>query len=122
MISSKVNQWTLLVGALPLAFSLSSGGLHAMHLDGRQREEIFLTAAQSVFGLVIISNYRFAIHEAAMLFVLFAMQLFFTSQAARWAYATAYLVLSAGMLVRHAETRRACRELVLGRRKAAAEP
>src|SRR5207237_9209895 len=40
MISSKVNQWTLLVGALPAAFALSGGHLGAMHLDVRQREEI----------------------------------------------------------------------------------
>ena len=35
MISSKVNQWTLLVGALPAAFALSGGHLGAMHLDTR---------------------------------------------------------------------------------------
>ena len=118
MISSKVNQWTLLVGALPLAFSLSSGGLHPMVLDGRQREEIFLTAAQSVFGLVVISNYRFAIEEAAMLFGLFALQLFFTSPEARWAYAAAYLLLSAVMVGMRPDTRRACVQLVRGRRDA----
>ena len=33
MISSKVNQWTLLVGALPAAFALSGGHLGAMHLE-----------------------------------------------------------------------------------------
>jgi len=61
MISSKVNQWTLLVGALPLAYALSSGSMHPMVLDDRQREEIFLTSAQSVFGLVVIANYRFGV-------------------------------------------------------------
>jgi cation:H+ antiporter len=110
MISSKVNQWTLLVGALPLAYSLSSGGLHAMMLDNRQREEIFLTSAQSVFGLVVIANYRFSLLEAFTLFVLFVMQLFFTSPEARWAYAAAYLVLAAAMLTRP-DTRQAATNL-----------
>jgi cation:H+ antiporter len=117
MISSKVNQWTLLVGALPLAFSLSSGGIHPMVLDARQREEIFLTSAQSVFGLVVIANYRFNIVEALLLFVLFALQLFFTSPEARWAYAGAYLLLAGGMLIR-TDTRHAAARLLRRRRVA----
>src|SRR5262249_43275178 len=83
VISSKVNQWTLLVGALPAAYALSRGGVHAMVLDGRQREEILLTAAQSLFGLVIIADFRFAINEALVLFVLFAAQLLVTSTEGR---------------------------------------
>jgi cation:H+ antiporter len=115
MISSKVNQWTLLVGALPLAFALSSGSMHPMVLDDRQREEIFLTAAQSVFGLVVIGNYRVGIGEAAMLFGLFALQLVFTSAAARWIYAGTYLGLSAATMLVWPDTRRAMGELVFGR-------
>ena len=118
MISSKVNQWTLLVGALPLAFALSSGAVHPMVLDDRQREEIFLTSAQSVFGLVIIANYRFDITEALTLFALFTLQLFFTSQEARWAYAAAYLVLSLVIVTLRPDTRRAVAQLVVGRRGA----
>ncbi len=110
MISSKVNQWTLLVGALPLAFSLSSGSFHPMVLDARQREEIFLTSAQSVFGLVVIANYRFSLLEALTLFTLFALQLVFTSPQARWAYAGIYLLL-AGIMLFRADTRRAAARL-----------
>ena len=105
MISSKVNQWTLLVGALPAAFALSHGGVGAMILDGRQREEIFLTSAQSMFGLAIIANYRFGVGEAGLLFVLFVAQLFFTSPEARWAYAAGYIVLAVGMVVTSRQTR-----------------
>src|SRR5438093_460738 len=67
LISSTVNQWTLLVGALPAAFALSHGGLAPMVLDRRQREEIFLTSAQSVFAPVVISNFRFTHREALAL-------------------------------------------------------
>src|SRR5881398_159685 len=59
LTSSTVNQWTLLVGALPAAFALSHGSLDPMVLDRRQREEMLLTSAQSVFALVVISNFRF---------------------------------------------------------------
>jgi cation:H+ antiporter len=94
MISSKVNQWTLLVGALPAAFALSGGHLGPMHLDGRQREEMFLTSAQSVFALVVIANFSFSVVEAALLFLLFVPQFFFTSPAARVGVACTYLALS----------------------------
>jgi cation:H+ antiporter len=118
MISSKVNQWTLLVGALPLAFSLSSGGLAPMVLDERQREEVFLTSAQSVFGLVVIANYRFGVGEAIMLFLLFALQLVFTSPEARWFYAIAYLLLAAAMIALKRDTRQAVFALITPRRGA----
>ena len=46
LVSSKVNQWTLLVGTLPLAFAVTAGGLDGLPIDTHQREELFLTAAQ----------------------------------------------------------------------------
>ena len=36
LISSKVNQWTLLVGAIPIAFSISAGSLAGLPLDARR--------------------------------------------------------------------------------------
>lgn len=117
MVSSKVNQWTLLVGALPAAYVLSHGSPHPMVLDARQREEIFLTAAQSVFGLCVIANFRFAVGEALALLVLFAAQLAFTSPAARWLYAGGYLGLAAGMLIASRDTRRGVRHLLPGTRR-----
>jgi len=98
LISSTVNQWTLLVGALPAAFALSQGRLAPMVLDQRQREEILLTSAQSIFALVVISNFRFTRGEALVLFSLFVPQLFLTSPLARWAHAIVYLLLTAGII------------------------
>src|SRR5207245_1556932 len=50
LVSSKVNQWTLLVGTLPIAYTISAfaHGRHgyALPLDNQQVEEFFLTAAQ----------------------------------------------------------------------------
>lgn len=107
LISSKVNQWTLLIGMLPLIYSLSAGQLQPMHLDARQAEEIFLTAAQGLFALVIIVNLRFSIMEALLLFVLFASQLFFTSTEARQLYAFGYVAISLAWLVCSKATRQA---------------
>lgn len=74
MISDKINQWTLLVGMLPLAMSLGAGALSALPLDARQREEFFLTAAQSVFGIALLLRLRLSVAGALALLGLFAIQ------------------------------------------------
>lgn len=98
LISAKVNQWTLLIGMLPLVYNLSLGKIVPMELDSRQAEEIFLTAAQSLFAIVIVANLRFSITEALILFVLFATQIFFTSTETRTVYAFVYLALATGWI------------------------
>ncbi|MES2001111.1 MAG: sodium:proton exchanger [Pseudomonadota bacterium] len=74
MISDKINQWTLLVGMLPLAVSVGAGALTALPLDARQHEEFFLTAAQSLFGLALLLRLRLGLGAAAALAILFAAQ------------------------------------------------
>ncbi|MEY2473686.1 MAG: cation:H+ antiporter [Actinomycetota bacterium] len=74
LVSSKVNQWTLLVGTLPLAFAASSGSWHGLPIDALQREELFLTAAQSAFAVAVLSNLSMSTREAWQLFGLFAAQ------------------------------------------------
>ena len=98
LVSSKVNQWTLLVGMLPLAYAISSGSPHAMVLDGRQTEEILLTASQSLFAMTILANFRFSLGEALALLILFSTQLFFTQTSVRLAYSGLYVLLSVGMI------------------------
>jgi cation:H+ antiporter len=44
LLSSKVNQWTLLVGTLPIAYSVALGKPGALHLDARQVGELVLTS------------------------------------------------------------------------------
>ena len=74
LVSSKVNQWTLLVGTLPIVFSFAAGGLHGLPLDTVQREELFLTAAQSFFAVAVISSLTMSLREAGFLFGLFWAQ------------------------------------------------
>jgi cation:H+ antiporter len=106
LISSKVNQWTLLVGAIPIVYSLSVGKPTAMPLDHRQIEELLLTSAQSMFAIAILSNLRFSVREAAVLFVLFVAQWFFPSPAARYVFAAVYLILVLGVGLSTAQRRR----------------
>jgi cation:H+ antiporter len=74
LVSSKVNQWTLLVGTLPIVFAISSGSLHGLPIDSVQREELFLTAAQSFFAIAVLLNLRLSLREAGFLFGLFWAQ------------------------------------------------
>lgn len=74
LVSDKINQWTLLLGALPLVYSLGAGHLAPLVLGPRQREELFLTAAQSVFAVLLIARLRLTFRAALTLLVLFLGQ------------------------------------------------
>jgi cation:H+ antiporter len=75
LVSSKVNQWTLLVGSLPIVFAISSSTMHGLPIDAVQREELFVTAAQSVFGVAVLANRSINTKEAFALLGLFMVQL-----------------------------------------------
>ena len=97
LLSSKVNQWTLLVGSIPLAHFLGGGGLD-LALDARQTEEFVLTAAQTLLGFAVLLDLRFRLREAATLLVLFALQFPFPQTEVRLGFSAVYLV-AAGILV-----------------------
>ena len=98
LISSKVNQWTLLIGMLPLVYSISGGHLQPLMLDIRQTEEMFLTAAQSLLALVVLSNLRFGLGEAFLLLTLFLLQFPFPTPKVRILLAASYVLVAAAYL------------------------
>ena len=76
LLSSKLNQWTLLVGMIPGAFAISHGSLdHPLPMDHLQMSEILLTAAQSLLAVVLLAGLRLPISGAFLLFVMFSGQL-----------------------------------------------
>src|SRR5258708_17339660 len=75
LLSAKLNQWTLLVGSLPLAYSVGAGHLAALPLDNRQSAEVLLTAAQSLFGIAVLASMSLSLIEAALMASLFIAQL-----------------------------------------------
>src|SRR6266542_4041092 len=74
LVSSKVNQWTLLVGTLPLVFAVASGTATGLPVGPAQREELLLTAAQSLFAVAVLVNLEISVREAAALSGLFLVQ------------------------------------------------
>lgn len=107
LISSKVNQWTLLVGALPVAFALSSGAWIPLPLDARQTEELFLTSAQSLLAALLIVDLDFSRLEAVLLAAAFSVQLFFTEAAVRTSFALLYMFLFAALIIASPDRRQA---------------
>jgi cation:H+ antiporter len=75
LISSKVNQWTLLVGTLPIVFMIFAGQFTGLPLNEVQRDELWVTATQSVFAVAIIASRSISTREAWAMFTLFLVQL-----------------------------------------------
>jgi len=100
LISSKVNQWTMLVGSLPVAY-LAGGGGTALPLDGRQVEEFLLTATQALLGVAVLLTLRFPRWLAVTLLVLFAAQYAVPGQAGRYLLCAIYGGIAVVALVRN---------------------
>jgi cation:H+ antiporter len=107
LVSSKVNQWTLLVGTLPIVFAISSASTHGLPISDVQREELFLTAAQSFFAVAILSNLTLSLREAGYLFGLFWAQFIVGAlvpeslhAAERIGVGILYLVLGVSIIIR----------------------
>jgi cation:H+ antiporter len=74
MVSSNINQWTLLAAMLPIVYSISRGEPSAIIFDEQQRLEILMTLGQSLVGALFLINMKLAWWEAAVLFFLWAVQ------------------------------------------------
>lgn len=77
MVSSNINQWTVLVAMIPIVYSLSRGQISVIHFDNHQKVEIFLTMAQSFLGFLLLANMEFRWYEALGLFTLWFTQFIF---------------------------------------------
>ena len=55
-------------------FAISSGALHGLPLDALQREELFLTAAQSAFAVAVLASRSISVQEGLALLGLFLSQ------------------------------------------------
>ncbi len=118
MVSSNINQWTLLFAMLPIVFSISKGAVTAIPLDGQQELELLMTIGQALVGMLFLVNMELVWWEAAALFGLWAFQFAFSATGANlpgglnvhWLVTIAYFVWAAWEIL----------QIVLGRRKPAA--
>lgn len=79
LVSSNINQWTMLAGMIPIVYAISSKSLNGIVFDHHQKVEIILTLLQSFLGFLFIANLRFSFTEALLVFILWAYQFFVPS-------------------------------------------
>jgi cation:H+ antiporter len=80
IVSSNINQWTILAAMIPLVYGYSHLRSHGVWadfaFDPGQRIEIVLTLLQTALGVMLLANMEFDWLDATALFVLWAVQFF----------------------------------------------
>ena len=79
MVSSNINQWTLLVAMLPAVLSLGAGGVASLPLDNQQKLEVLMTMGQQLVGMLFLVNMELVWWEALALFGLWFVQFVFST-------------------------------------------
>lgn len=74
MVSSNINQWTMLAAMLPIAYAIALGGLGTIDFDPHQELEVLMTIGQSLLGALLLANMRFNWWEAGLIFALWGIQ------------------------------------------------
>jgi cation:H+ antiporter len=106
MVSSNINQWTVLAAMIPLVYGYSSLRHHGVwldfHFDDAQRLEILLTLLQSALAVLLLANMQFAWLDATLVFVLWLVQFLLPALRSEVAvaYATWMVILVVGFVVR----------------------
>jgi len=123
MVSSNINQWTLLMAMLPVVYSISAGAPTPIPLDDQQVLEGYMTLGQQLVGMLFLVNMELAWWEAAALFGLWLVQFLFSafegatplgrfSMEMRLGVTIAYFVWAAWELLQMALRRRSARAFV----------
>jgi cation:H+ antiporter len=73
MVSSNINQWTLLPAMLAVVYAMSLGRPDAIVFDEKQKVELLLTLGQALVGLLFLMNMKLAWWEASIMLVFFAI-------------------------------------------------
>jgi len=74
MVSSNINQWTMLAAMIPIVYSLSLGRFESLTLDHMHWVELALTIAQSALAGLFLLDLRFTLAECLAIFTLWLAQ------------------------------------------------
>jgi len=112
MVSSNINQWTLLAAMLPIVLSLGAGKVSLIPFDDQQSLELLMTAGQSLLGVLLLLDMELTWWEAMLLFALWAVQFGFSiapgteASFIHWAVTIAYFVWCAIQIAKLATLRK----------------
>lgn len=116
LVSSKLNQWTLLIATIPLAYTVALNQFKDIVLTKLQIEELLLTSSQSIYGFICLMDLKLSLMESISLLTLFLVQFFIPS--VRVEVSIAYFALSIVELVMlkgRVEVFRQANELIRGK-------
>jgi cation:H+ antiporter len=117
LISATVNQWSLLIGSLPIIYSLSLGSPAALPLTSgqeiqvlgyalhRQQVELLLTVAQTIFAVALVLRLRLSWQGAAILLGLFVGHLVSSATEFRAIFTLLVLGLTGSLLLADGQRR-----------------
>ena len=91
MVSSNINQWTMLAAMLPIVYSMSLGSMASIPFDDQQSLELLMTLGQALVGMMFLVNMELEWWEATVLFALWLIQFAFSAVPAGTTGALGYL-------------------------------
>jgi cation:H+ antiporter len=99
LISSKVNQWSVLAGSLPVAYIMGGGHGAAIPLGPREIGEFNLTIAQGVLGIALLLSMRLGKSGSLILLGTFLVSFLYTDLGSRDVLAIVCLIVAIPYLV-----------------------
>jgi cation:H+ antiporter len=97
-LAASVSQWTLGMGALPLAYAAGGGGV-SMPLAGREQLEVSFTIAVTLFVVAALATLRPERVDAYLIVSVFVVQLIYPSPFIRFAATFVLLVFAIDLLI-----------------------
>jgi cation:H+ antiporter len=99
-LASSATQWTLALGALPIAYLAGGGGM-SLPLAGRELIELALTVALTLFGVAALAVLRPTRFDAWLVIGVFAVQFLYPTPFVRMAATFVLLVFAIDLAVAH---------------------
>ncbi len=97
-LAASVSQWTLGMGALPLAYAAGGGGV-SMPLAGREQLEVSFTIAVTLFVVAALATLRPERVDAYLIVSIFVVQLIYPSPFIRFAATFVLVVFAIDLLI-----------------------
>jgi cation:H+ antiporter len=114
LLAGAVSQYTLALGTLPIAYLAGAGG-GPLPLAGRERIELLLSIGVALYAVASLITLRLSRGDAAIMLMLFALQLMLPFVVTRLGLAVGFVVLALDVLSAERSHVRPLVSVLLGR-------